>query len=128
MPYKDPKKHYDVAKRWRENHQDDYKRITKDYNKLRQVEVFGYCRDLKTKTPCKDCGRLDLYYLMDFDHREGKNNKSPYSCRSLVELNSELEKCDIVCTRCHRIRTFERRDPLTGRQYNVLRGVSAVTE
>lgn len=59
--------------------------------------------------PCKDCGKIYPYYVMDFDHRD-KNDKindiSKMARSSLNNLMKEIAKCDIVCANCHRIRTF----------------------
>jgi hypothetical protein len=49
---------------------------------------------------------------MDFDHVRGEKlheistlmrNRSP-----IEKLLTELDKCDLVCVNCHRIRTYER--------------------
>lgn len=64
-------------------------------------------RDLKS-VPCKDCGRTYAYYVMDFDHREGKQ----YLVSKLVNSGSlrlfkqEVAKCDVVCANCHRERSY----------------------
>lgn len=61
--------------------------------------------------PCTDCGIRYPYYVMDFDHRDGEEK--------LFELNSvarktipgilkEIQKCDVVCSNCHRERTHQR--------------------
>ena len=113
-------------KAWRERNPEKYKAINRnlhkkryadpvkykkliDYHRTVQQEVRTICRELKATTPCKDCKSYDEYYLMDFDHLEGTNNRSPASCRSVPELRRELLKVDIVCVRCHRIRTHKRR-------------------
>lgn len=68
--------------------------------------------------PCGDCGRCFPICCMDFDHREGEiksgNVGSMFAhhySRELIER--EIEKCDLVCANCHRIRTQKRR---TGKQ------------
>ena len=80
-----------------------------DYHRRIQGDVRKACTRLKTETSCKDCGKYDEPFLMDFDHLEGTNNRSPQACRSIPEMQRELTKCDIVCVRCHRIRTHKRR-------------------
>lgn len=58
--------------------------------------------------PCVDCGETDVV-LLEFDHRD-RSTKSG-NVGDLVgrgtrkELIAELEKCDVRCVRCHRIKT-----------------------
>jgi len=56
---------------------------------------------------------------MDFDHlRDKKYNISNMVCSDYgVALMEEIEKCELVCANCHRIRTQKRlnaRDVLAG--------------
>lgn len=48
---------------------------------------------------------------MDFDHVRGEKAFSiaVRYVHSLDKLFAEIEKCDIVCANCHRIRTQARR-------------------
>lgn len=77
--------------------------------KMKRRKIQDFCEELKRKTPCKDCGKHDEAFLMDFDHRETNKVRSPHAAGTWKTLQAELEKCDIVCVRCHRIRTHERR-------------------
>lgn len=66
----------------------------------------------KKNRPCTDCGEIWAPEAMDFDHVRGEKvseitNMWSWS-RKRVE--SELEKCEIVCANCHRVRTVERMD------------------
>ncbi len=72
-----------------------------------------YSQEAK-KVPCVDCGISYPYYVMDFDHREEKTteiNKLVKGGPSLKTLQKEIDKCDVVCSNCHRIRTFNRMYP-----------------
>lgn len=69
--------------------------------------------ELKSK-PCTDCGQVFAACCMDFDHRKGTRKTYNVGCmfahhysRSLIE--KELEKCELVCANCHRVRTRDRR-------------------
>jgi predicted HNH restriction endonuclease len=62
--------------------------------------------------PCKDCGNTYPVCCMDFDHVRGKklgdvatmaNHTAP-----LAKILNEIEKCEVVCSNCHRIRTTRR--------------------
>ena len=71
-----------------------------------------YLRDLKTKTPCIDCGINYPYYVMDFDHVRGvkhANVMELVSTLSKKRIDEEIAKCEIVCSNCHRIRTHMRK-------------------
>lgn len=64
--------------------------------------------------PCMDCGNRFEVCCMDFDHRDGTvksyNLGSMFAhhySRELIE--TELSKCDLVCSNCHRIRTRDRK-------------------
>jgi lysyl-tRNA synthetase class I len=71
-----------------------------------------YLRDLKTKTPCVDCGINYPYYVMDFDHVRGQKHANVMELiksLSKKKIDEEIAKCEIVCSNCHRIRTHMRR-------------------
>jgi hypothetical protein len=62
--------------------------------------------------PCRDCGRRFPPCVMQFDHRD-PTTKAYGVTRILMRARSvilaEVAKCDIVCTNCHRVRTYTRR-------------------
>lgn len=61
--------------------------------------------------PCTDCNQSFPYFVMDFDHLRDKScNVSEYR-GSTRKLLKEIEKCELVCANCHRIRTQQRRKP-----------------
>jgi hypothetical protein len=69
-----------------------------------------HVRQMKSR-PCADCGIQYPYYVMDFDHREGEEkvfemNRVIYV--TMGALKKEIEKCDVVCSNCHRERTYRR--------------------
>lgn len=67
---------------------------------------------IKTKSvPCMDCGVQYPHYVMDLDHRPGtakKFNLSKAKHKSLKIVVEEIAKCDVVCSNCHRQRTYSR--------------------
>jgi hypothetical protein len=81
----------------------------------RGVECTEYYRAWRIKaSKCMDCDFVitkDNFYLIDADHRPEfvkRFNLSKAHKYGLEATIAELEKCDPVCCRCHRIRTFER--------------------
>jgi len=62
--------------------------------------------------PCADCGTRFPPCVMQFDHRDPATKRfviSKSRSRSHATLLAEVAKCDIVCTNCHRDRTYKRR-------------------
>lgn len=63
--------------------------------------------------PCSDCGGKFPPVCMDFDHRDRltkTENVSKLVSRRYELILQEIEKCDLVCANCHRIRTQSRLD------------------
>jgi len=88
------------------------------------MEVRGALRMLKHMCPCHDCRARFPYYVMDFDHVRGTHKRKHRRLKgglaglgiatmaataSWKTIRAEVEKCDIVCANCHKIRTHKRR-------------------
>ncbi len=77
------------------------------------LERKNFVNELKNK-PCMDCGKIYPPWVMDFDHREGVVKTKSISrihsgsLWSIEKIKEEIEKCDLVCSNCHRQRTHER--------------------
>lgn len=57
--------------------------------------------------PCVDCGETDIVVL-EFDHVRGKKknlNLMIHGTYSIKTIQAEIDKCDVVCVNCHRVRT-----------------------
>ena len=68
---------------------------------------------LKDK-PCADCGGRFPYYVMDFDHLPGFEKKEGvanmrHRTASWKAVLEEIAKCELVCSNCHRARTWQRK-------------------
>lgn len=72
----------------------------------------NYIRELKESNSCVDCGGHFHFAAMDFDHPEGvvkvKAIARMVNRSSWQAVLDEIEKCELVCSNCHRVRTFER--------------------
>lgn len=97
-------------------HRDYYERNKSSYverSRVKQGSIKEYLDELKSETPCADCGNKYPPYVMDFDHRDP--SKKSFSVAKFKSTNSvervlkEIAKCDVVCANCHRERTFGRR-------------------
>lgn len=78
--------------------------------KARQFAVIDELR----RRPCPDCGGEFPPECMEFDHRDpaAKRGVVPYLAGrvGMQKFLEEIAKCDIVCSNCHRKRTFVRRE------------------
>jgi hypothetical protein len=58
--------------------------------------------------PCADCGGWFEPVQMDFDHRDPKQKSfqiGTHLLHNVIKILKEMEKCDVVCANCHRLRT-----------------------
>ncbi len=67
-------------------------------------------RQYKLERGCADCGYNAHAAALDFDHVRGIKlfNLNRVACRSWEAIWEEVEKCEVVCANCHRVRTQER--------------------
>lgn len=70
--------------------------------------------EIKEEMPCADCGEYYPHYVTDFDHRPDVVKVASVSSMltmsfTWVDIEYEMDKCDLVCSNCHRIRTHTRR-------------------
>lgn len=60
---------------------------------------------------CTDCGNID-HRTFEFDHVNGdkvSNVSTLLGCGfSWDKIKAEIDKCEIVCANCHRIRSFKK--------------------
>lgn len=81
---------------------------------LRDTEKWqhkGLIRKFKEKIPCMDCSLNWPHYVMNFDHRERASklaNISELAGVKREKLIEEIQKCDVVCFNCHKIREKKR--------------------
>lgn len=66
----------------------------------------------KEKRGCFDCRNKFPHYVLEFDHRP-EYDKIDVVYRVLRTLGpdaawKEVAKCDVVCSNCHKIRTYTR--------------------
>lgn len=74
-----------------------------------QMDLLNRIREL----PCSDCLQSFPTCAMEFDHRDGTTKVGMLSRMAghvkIATLLEEVAKCDIVCTNCHRDRSYQRR-------------------
>lgn len=94
----------------------------------RRSRVQAFIQDQK-KRPCADCGGTFHPDAMEFDHVPGRGGKLFNLARgraSLRAAQAEIEKCDVVCSNCHRVRTAKRRTEAKAAQLARAREISAI--
>jgi hypothetical protein len=86
-----------------------YQREHREYARAR-YELFQAFMETLKEVPCMDCGGSFPTACMEFDHVSGEKKfqiGNGYSHSALAVLR-EIEKCELVCANCHRIRTVSR--------------------
>ncbi len=87
MPYKDKKDLYKAQiQRWKDR-------------KVKAIDYLG--------GECKDCGYKGHPNVYDFHHRDAATKKYTWTklrLRSWTDVIEELDKCDLLCANCHRLR------------------------
>lgn len=116
MPYVDSNKK-------KENHKRYMREVWYPKNKSKHIgyqtkikkRIIEFVLDLKKNSSCIDCGFLGIEYpsVLDFDHVNStkKFNISEFGnhTNSFKQVKQEIQKCEIVCANCHRIRTANRK-------------------
>lgn len=110
---RDPEAKRAYQREWyRLNRERTAKRTTARH-KANRDRNFKIIDDLRDNTPCMDCGIQYPHYVMDFDHVRGEKIKDvtlgAADGWSVDKLMAEVAKCEIVCSNCHRVRTWQRR-------------------
>ncbi len=78
-------------------------------NRAWRDRTLAQFKAYKQELSCQDCGIGD-WRVLEFDHLGDKvGNVSDLAYKwSWSRLREEIEKCEVVCANCHRIRTHER--------------------
>lgn len=100
------KKHYELNK-------EKVKQRAHLRNQVVKISNRKFLDDYLSKQSCVDCGNSNPIVL-EFDHVRGvkKLNVSDMILRSysLKTIQDEIDKCEIRCANCHRIKTYNRRN------------------
>lgn len=81
------------------------------WNAKRVKENAEWVDGVKEASPCMDCHNFFPAVCMDFDHIKGVKLKGVcwlvQNGYSREKIQEEIDKCEIVCSNCHRIRTHK---------------------
>ena len=104
--YLECKRKYD-----REYHKNRSKEKKYSNQVKRKRKIQDFIIEYLNKHPCVDCGMTDIRVL-DFDHIE--RDKKEFMISTAIKngyseevISKEIEKCDIRCSNCHRIKTSD---------------------
>ena len=100
-------------KHWYNENKTYYKEKARAYDKIYYERVDAFLNAYKSTTPCTDCKQSYNSWVMDFDHLDPatkEDNVSDLRQRkiSLKRIKTEIAKCELVCSNCHRERTHKR--------------------
>lgn len=105
MAYKNPE---DQKRCWRE-HYERNKEAYVERARQRREDEKRQIREYKEAKGCMDCKGKFPYFVLDFDHRDPSqkiaNINVVHSRSGWKAVWEEIDKCDVVCANCHRIRT-----------------------
>ena len=103
------------SKRVKEYYNRNKPLVRKNANKNRKEHLLESKKliDERRDSPCCDCKNRFPIVCMDFDHLpEYAKMFSVCEARhryfNLEKIKTEMEKCEVVCSNCHRIRTSKR--------------------
>jgi hypothetical protein len=108
MPHRDKQ----AARMWRRNWwntRPDMRKKQNDRARRRARELRMYLNGIKTARGCVDCGYNGHPAALDFDHVSGEKALLVSFAKSKAQADDEIKKCEVRCSNCHRIRTWERR-------------------
>ena len=84
------------------------KRKTEKRNKAndRAKKVKLFLAEYKIERGCVDCGYAKHHSALEFDHIKGNKKINVCFAKSITQAVKEIKKCEVVCSNCHRIRTW----------------------
>lgn len=112
MGYANKEDQAKAARRHYESNKAVMKARARIAKKLQAVKMLAYVNSLK-EAPCTDCGLRFHPFVMDFDHIGDDKHKNVSTMvqngSSLQAIQKEIDKCELVCSNCHRMRTWNRK-------------------
>jgi DNA-binding MarR family transcriptional regulator len=87
------------------------KNKTIERNSNKRNKIVRFIQEYKAGKKCADCGENYPYWILEFDHLQDKDftiAQFRSTTMSLDIVKEEIKKCDVVCSNCHKNRTFNR--------------------
>ncbi len=82
----------------------------KELDHYNKQQIKKRLAEIKESSGCFDCG-VSNHIVLDFDHLRDKKyiiSRMVHDGFSWKAIKREIEKCQVVCANCHRIRTHNR--------------------
>ena len=81
------------------------RKLAREQEQKRRKDIKLWYHKLKATKECYYCGEsnpilLDFHHLKDKKYTISKMVNKPYSKKTILK---EMDKCEIYCTRCHRL-------------------------
>lgn len=104
---KNPERTREQNRRWRNENKEKARTANNKLNASRT----RFLRDYKLSKGCMDCGYNEYPEVLEFDHLRDKMFQLGSGSRNAWhKVLEEIDKCEVVCANCHRVRTVLRRD------------------
>lgn len=91
----------------------EHRERVKAYNRERRAANAKRLSDYKLEQGCNDCGYAAHPAALEFDHLPEYEKEFTISAKTSYNwgrLQSEIDKCEVVCANCHAVRTANRRE------------------
>ena len=108
MPHKDKNKGKEWRRKWWASLSIERKREKQDKANKRARAVKLFLADYKVSKGCSDCGYNKHHSALEFDHIKGQKDMNVCFAKSITQAKNEIKKCEVVCSNCHRVRTYNR--------------------
>lgn len=108
MPYKDRRKQKQAQAAWYQKNKEAIHQRRSYQKSVARQWVYEY----KIRNSiCAECGIEYPPHVLDFDHVGDKSfgiSRALQNGMALDRIKEEVKKCEIVCSNCHRERTYVR--------------------
>lgn len=87
---------------------DGYRKMLRLQGREMHERVMEFVREYKLENGCSRCGYAEHHVALDFDHINGEKKLNISSTKSISQAKLEMKKCQVLCSNCHRIVTYDR--------------------
>lgn len=110
MPHKDP----ELARAWRRQWWANSPQMREKKNarsRAMRERINSLLREHKLAVGCDDCGYRAHHVALEFHHVSGDKQINLSFAKSVAQAQREMEKCEVLCSNCHRVRHWNERHP-----------------